>query len=215
MSSASFIFMLDWKIFLIANYTLAYRRYNEIKEVSLRDHSENSSEYEWIAESVYVNPYSANRRLNIWGDKFISLSKHMMINMCFDRLIKSTVKRKRRKITLPQNRRQNEYVPVWTSHWQDAPRRCVQLLPMKYYPSNKYFISPTWRAYSRATNIAVGTDVADWTATTPYRYNDTSAESSLSVKSVARQTAVRADAGKVELLWSGFANCRSLSLYTL
>ena len=46
---------------------------------------------------------------------------------------------------------------------------------------------------------------AERTATTLYRDNDTSAESSLSVKSVARQTAVRADAGKVGFLWSGTA----------
>ena len=136
----------------------------------------------------------------------------MMLNVCFGRLIKSIVQRKRRKIMLSQNRRQNEYVPVRTSHWQDAPRRCMQLLPVKYYPSNKCFISPTWHVCSWAINIIVRTDYADRMATTPYRYNDTSAESSLSVKSVARQTAVRADAGKVELLWSSLANCRSLML---
>lgn len=122
------------------------------------------------------------------------------------------IQRKQQKITLPQNRRKNEYVPVRTSPWQDAPRRCRQLLPMKYYPSNKCFISPIWHAYRRAINIVVLTDYADRTATTSYRYNDTSAESSLSVKSVARQTAVRADAGKVEFLWSSIANCRSFML---
>ncbi|MFQ7293274.1 MAG: hypothetical protein ACLRQ0_13770 [Monoglobales bacterium] len=44
------------------------------------------------------------------------------------------------------------------------------------------------------------------------RDNDTSAKSSLSVKSVARQMAVRSDDGKVELLWSGLASRRSLLL---
>ena len=43
---------------------------------------------------------------------------------------------------------------------------------------------------------------ANGTAGTSYRDNDTSAESNLSVKSVARQTAVRADAGKVRFLWA-------------
>ncbi|MFQ7293251.1 MAG: hypothetical protein ACLRQ0_13655 [Monoglobales bacterium] len=83
---------------------------------------------------------------------------------------------------------------------------------MKYIPAINTSYHQHDHVYSRAINIIVRTDYADRTAITSYWDNDTSVESSLSVKSVARQTAVRSDDGKVEPLWSGLANRRSFML---
>ena len=137
---------------------------------------------------------------------FIYLLKHIF-KMCFNRRttpdLQCFVTKKARKITPTQYKEQTDTFRYWRA-FDKMRQDTVWLLPIPMVYHND--------TYSRAGNIYCLNQTAIWTATTQYRDNDTSAKSNLSVKSVARQMAVRAYAGKVKFLWSGLANRRLLLL---